>query len=145
MLKIFETEQLIAKAIAKQMKAELELDNPVYCLASGSIPAKSYDVFAKQIKDDPRLKKLKIVSLDEWVGIKQKNIGSCYQMLNQDLFNKINLNAGQVMFYDATVSNLKEECQRIDDFIKTHPITFSLMGVGMNGHIGLNEPGLMLY
>ena len=33
------------------------------------------------------------------------------------------------------------ECARIDQYIEEHPLTFSLMGVGMNGHIGLNEPG----
>ena len=141
MLRIFETEELVAKAIAKEMKIGLDVDDPIYCLASGSTPAKGYDLFAKQTENNPKLKKLKIVSLDEWVGIEKKNVGSCYQMLNQDLFSKIGLSEEQITFYDGGTSNLQEECQRIDNFIKKHPISFSLMGVGMNGHIGLNEPG----
>ena len=140
MLKVFESEQLVAQAIVDEMEAALNIEEPVYCLASGSTPSKGYALFAKQIQNDPRLEKLKIVSLDEWVGVEQGNVGSCYQMLNQDLFSKIALKEDQVIFYDGTVSNLKEECQRIDDFIKKIPITFSLMGVGMNGHVGLNEP-----
>ena len=141
MLKIFETEQLVAEAIAEEMKVELNINEPMYCLASGSTPAKGYGLFAKQIKNDPRLANLKIVSLDEWVGIEKENTGSCYQMLNQDLFNKLDLDEAQITFYDSTAPDLLAECQRIDDLIQQRPITFSLMGVGMNGHIGLNEPG----
>ena len=141
MLKVFKSEQL-ALAIAKEMLLGLEVENPVFCLASGSTPAKSYDIFAKEVmRKGVALDKLRIVSLDEWVGVEKSNVGSCYQMLNQDLFLKMGLDAKQVIFYDGMASDLEAEGARIDDFIKQNPITFSLMGVGMNGHIGLNEPG----
>jgi len=141
MVKIFENEQMVAKEIAKEMLEGLTVSAPVFCLASGKTPSKGYDLFAQSVAEKSILKKLKIVSLDEWAGIKQSNVGSCYQMLNQDLFKKIVLGSEQIIFFDGTASNLKTECQRIDDFIKKNPITFSLMGVGINGHIGLNEPG----
>jgi len=141
MLKIFENEQLVAEAIAKEMQRALTVENPVFCLASGSTPAKSYDLFAQDSKDNPLIKALKIVSLDEWVGIGASTVGSCYQMLDQDLFQKINLKSDQIVFFDGTATDLEAECAQIDDFIAQNPITFSLMGVGMNGHIGLNEPG----
>lgn len=139
MLKIFETDNHVAQAVNDEMTKALNVAKPVFCLASGSTPAKGYDLFAKSTTQD--LAHLQIVSLDEWVGIEQDNVGSCYQMLNQDLFSKINVKAEQITFYDGTASNMDEECTRIDNFIIENPITFSLMGVGMNGHIGLNEPG----
>ena len=120
------------------MNKALTNPKPVFCLASGSTPAKGYELFAQNNKQS--LDNLKIVSLDEWVGIEQENVGSCYQMLNQDLFSKLDLISEQITFYDGTASNLNDECGRIDNFIQQNPITFSLMGVGMNGHIGLNEP-----
>lgn len=139
MLKIFETDIDVAQAVSDEMIKALAEDQPVFCLASGSTPAKGYELFASNVKQN--LESLKIVSLDEWVGIEQDNVGSCYQMLNQDLFNKLPLEAKQIIFYDGTAADLTEECARIDSFINKNPITFSLMGVGMNGHIGLNEPG----
>ena len=159
MVKIFENEQLVAEEIVKEMLEGLTVSHPVFCLASGSTPAKGYELFSQSVKEKSVLKNLKIVSkltsvskltlvrkltivsLDEWIDIDKTNPGSCYQMLNRDLFQKINLADEQIIFYDGTTSDLEAECGRIDHFIEKHPITFSLMGVGMNGHIGLNEPG----
>jgi len=141
MLKIFKNEQLVANAICKEMLIALESENPVFCLAAGTTPAKGYELFAQQVDGHPDLNRLKIVSLDEWVGIDQSNEGSCYQMLAMDLFEKINLSSEQIIFYNGLAPEIDAECARIDEFIQKNPITFSLMGVGMNGHIGLNEPG----
>ncbi|MEH7305206.1 6-phosphogluconolactonase [Neobacillus drentensis] len=142
MIRIFENEEAVANEIAKEMKEHLLHDeNPVFCLASGSTPEKSYRKFAKEVERERRVKELKIVSLDEWVGIDRDSEGSCYQMLNKDLFSLVGLASEQIEFFDGTMLDLQNECSRIDDFIEKNPITFSLMGVGMNGHIGLNEPG----
>ncbi|WP_308637349.1 6-phosphogluconolactonase [Paenibacillus silvisoli] len=142
MLRIFESEEAVAEAIASEMKASLEHDeHPVFCLASGSTPQKSYRKFADQLTAESRLAKLGIVSLDEWVGIDRSSEGSCYRMLYDDLFSIAGISDEQIEFFDGTASDLQRECARIDRYIEQRPITFSLMGVGMNGHIGLNEPG----
>ena len=143
MLKVFKNEQLAAEEIVREMLAGLTVKNPVFCLASGSTPAKAYGLFANNVEKS-MLQKLKVISLDEWANIEPSNVGSCYQMLNLDLFQKADLSPEQITFYNGMASDLEAECQRIDHFIKDHPITFSLMGVGMNGHIGLNEPGCPL-
>ncbi|REE56308.1 6-phosphogluconolactonase/glucosamine-6-phosphate isomerase/deaminase [Paenibacillus taihuensis] len=142
MIRIFETEEELAREIAREMQQRLtEDEQPVFCLASGSTPQKSYAQFARDIDREGRVKDLRIVSLDEWVGIDRSSEGSCYQMLNQDLFSLIPLESEQIEFFDGTAADLAQECSRIDRYIEQYPITFSLMGVGMNGHIGLNEPG----
>ncbi|MBS4200550.1 6-phosphogluconolactonase [Bacillus sp. FJAT-49732] len=140
MIKIFESAEEVANKIAEEMNHNLMKDeNPVFCLASGSTPQKGYQKFAENV--DNEKKKLKIVSLDEWVGIDRDSEGSCYQMLNNDLFSLLQLDEEQIHFFNGTSQDLQEQCRRIDRFIEEYPITFSLMGVGMNGHIGLNEPG----
>lgn len=142
MLKIFEKEERVAEAIADAMAACLKEEAlPLFCLASGSTPQKSYQRFAVQAKDTDDIKKLRIVSLDEWVGIEKHSTGSCYQMLQRDLFSPAGIKPSQILFYDGKSSALQQECEKIDAYIEQHTITFSLMGVGMNGHIGLNEPG----
>lgn len=142
MIRIFETEEELARVIASEMRQRMmEDEQPVFCLASGSTPQKSYAQFAREIDRAGRVKDLRIVSLDEWVGIDRSSEGSCYQMLNQDLFSLIPLADEQIEFFDGTAADMAQECSRIDQYIERYPITFSLMGVGMNGHIGLNEPG----
>lgn len=142
MLRIFDTEEELAQEIARLMLEHLAQDEtPVFCLASGSTPQISYRKFAEQVGQEPGMKRLRVVSLDEWVGIDRSSEGSCYQMLNQDLFSLIPIESDRIEFFDGTQLDLQAECARIDRYIERYPITFSLMGVGMNGHIGLNEPG----
>lgn len=142
MIRIFDNEEEVANEIAREMKDRLFNDqHPVFCLASGSTPQKSYQKFSNDADIHSKIKRLHIVSLDEWVGIDKSSEGSCYQMLNQDLFSQISLDGSQIEFFNGTSPDIEQECLRMDRFIEQHPITFSLMGVGMNGHIGLNEPG----
>lgn len=141
MIKVFESAEEVANKIAEEMNHHLMNDEkPVFCLAAGSTPKKGYQAFAENI-DQEMKKKLKIVSLDEWVGIDRDSEGSCYQMLNRDLFSLLQLDSEQIQFFNGASPDLQAECLKIDHFIEDNPITFSLMGVGMNGHIGLNEPG----
>jgi glucosamine-6-phosphate deaminase len=141
-IRIFQSEMELAQEIANEMQHCLIHDeHPVFCLASGSTPQQSYRKFADGIDRDGKIRELRIVSLDEWIGIDRSSEGSCYQMLNEDLFSHVPLDSSQIVFFDGTQADLQQECSRIDRYIEQHPITFSLMGVGMNGHIGLNEPG----
>jgi glucosamine-6-phosphate deaminase len=141
-IRIFESEAELAQEIANEMRHHLIHDeHPVFCLASGSTPQKTYRKFADGIDRDGRIKALRLVSLDEWVGIDRSSEGSCYQMLYEDLFSLVPMDSSQIAFFDGTKADLQQEILRIDRYIEEHPITFSLMGVGMNGHIGLNEPG----
>jgi glucosamine-6-phosphate deaminase len=141
-IRIFESEEELAQEVANEMRHRLiHEDHPVFCLASGSTPQRSYRKFVDGIDREDRIKELRIVSLDEWVGIDRSSEGSCFQMLNEDLFSLLPLDDSQIEFFDGMKTDLQQECARIDRYIEQHPITFSLMGVGMNGHIGLNEPG----
>ncbi|WP_429149792.1 6-phosphogluconolactonase [Anaerotaenia torta] len=142
MIKVYETEEALALTIAREMREQIEKKaNPVFCLAAGSTASKCYKKFAEECGNSEAIKKLSFVSLDEWVGTGSETIGSCYQMLREDLFQYLPLSKEKIIFFDTVNNNLAEECKRIDTYIKEKPITFSLMGVGMNGHIGLNEPG----
>ena len=44
--------------------------------------------------------------------------------------------------FDVHATDLEAECKRIDQFIFDNGhIDLMLLGMGMNGHLGLNEPG----
>ena len=51
----------------------------------------------------------------------------------------------QICFFDGLTANPQAECQRVDRYIEQHgPIDCIVLGIGMNGHIGFNEPGASL-
>ena len=87
-------------------------------------------------------KKCKIVGLDEWANIGAMKSENCFSFLKKHLFDHIDYSEENLCFFDGESSDLKHECVKTDDFIKKNgPIDMMLLGVCMNGHLGLNEPG----
>jgi glucosamine-6-phosphate isomerase len=67
---------------------------------------------------------------------------NCFSFLKKHFFDHIDFSEENLCFFDGESANLKKECTQTDDFIKKYgPIDMILLGAGMNGHLGLNEPG----
>ena len=80
------------------------------------------------------------LGLDEWGGMNGDNEGSCRWHLNNQLFHPLKPAEDHIAFFDGK-ADLESECDRIENFIGQHGIDVSILGLGMNGHIGMNEPG----
>ena len=116
------------------------------CFPSGETPGGTIDYlvqFAQQGKVD--LSECHFVGLDEWVGVHEKNEGSCKYYLYSRLYTPLKIKEEKIIFFNALARNLDHECKRIDTWISTNgPIDIMLVGIGLNGHIGLNEPGVAM-
>jgi glucosamine-6-phosphate isomerase len=87
-------------------------------------------------------KQCRIVGLDEWVNIGEMRNENCFSFLKKHLFDHIDYSDENICFFNGESAELEQECIKTDNFIKKNgPIDMILLGVGMNGHIGLNEPG----
>jgi glucosamine-6-phosphate isomerase len=87
-------------------------------------------------------KKCKIVGLDEWANVGAMKSENCFSFLKKHFFDHIDYSEENLCFFDGESSDLKKECIKTDAFInKNGPIDMMLLGAGMNGHLGLNEPG----
>ena len=84
----------------------------------------------------------KIVGLDEWLNLGDRRDENCFSFLKKYLFDHIDYDIQNVCFFDGESLDPEKECLKTDEFIRKHgPIDLILLGVGMNGHLGLNEPG----
>jgi glucosamine-6-phosphate isomerase len=84
----------------------------------------------------------KIVGLDEWAHLGSMKHENCFSFLKRNLFDHIDYSVENLCFFDGESADLRYECQKSDNFIKEHgPVDMILLGAGMNGHLGLNEPG----
>jgi glucosamine-6-phosphate isomerase len=130
------TAEYIAGIINKKPDALL-------CLASGDTPIETYHRFVALVKAGKvDISQCTFVGLDEWVGFGSDDVGSCSYYVYRDLFNPLNLRPEQVHVFDAKASDLAGECKRIDAVIRSKGgLDLLLVGMGMNGHIALNEPG----
>jgi galactosamine-6-phosphate isomerase len=118
-------------------------EQPLLCPPSGDTPQGLYKELINRYNEQKLdINSWSFVSLDEWVGMNEENEGSARQSLNEQLFTPLNVLEEQICFFNGKASNLQDECTRIESFInRKGGIDVSVLGLGMNGHIGLNEPG----
>lgn len=117
--------------------------NALICIASGHTPIGTLHC----LRDDMNAGKLDtshvtFVSLDEWLGIDPADAGSCISMLRKDFFDHVKLRKEQIQMFDVLVKDPQRECDRMNKLIADNGgLDVMLVGIGMNGHIGMNEPG----
>ena len=116
----------------------------VLCFAAGETPRGTYSLLPAKAKEKGvDFSRCTFIGLDEWVGISPQNEGSCHFFLQKYLFEPLRISSSQVHLFDGMAENIDQQCQVMDDTIsKKGSIDLMLVGVGMNGHIGFNEPGV---
>ena len=82
------------------------------------------------------------VGLDEWVGVDPDARGSCKWDFRERIFEPLGIQSKQYHLFDGRAADLTAECLRMDEVIAAHGgIDLMIVGIGLNGHIGFNEPG----
>lgn len=116
------------------------------CAATGSSPIGLYDALVTRSRTDRALfAALRIIKLDEWVGLLENDPGSCEQYLRTRLLDPLGISPARYIALTSAPSEPEEECKRIRSELEQHgPIDVCVLGLGINGHIGFNEPGPVL-
>jgi galactosamine-6-phosphate isomerase len=136
-------EALGIRAATDLLRIVTAVSNPLICPTSGSTPAALYRAMVQQIKElSIDYSSWRFVGLDEWAGMNGTDPGSCRDFLNTELFYPLGIGEEQICFFDGRAADLQQECTRVETFIQQQGgITVAIVGLGMNGHIGMNEPG----
>jgi glucosamine-6-phosphate isomerase len=137
-------ETLSDKAAEHICKMVSNKPQAVLCLAAGETPRLTYQLLvAKGHAQRIDFSQCTFIGLDEWVGIGPENPGSCQYFLRNQLFGPLQIHEKQIQLFNSLADNIEAECSKIDAFISEKGgIDLMLAGVGMNGHIGFNEPGV---
>jgi glucosamine-6-phosphate isomerase len=129
--------ELILDAV--QMKPEA-----VLCFATGNTPIGTYrelTVKAKETGTD--FSRCFCIGLDEWLGVPGNKSGSCKYILQEQVFDPLGIKQTQVHLFDGLTTAVEEECKKMNTLIENKGgIDCMLVGIGTNGHIGFNEPGV---
>lgn len=113
-------------------------------LATGKTPIGVYDQLVDWYnKNDLDFAEVRTVNLDEYCGLGLGNETSYRYFMDQHFFNRINIKKENTHVPDGLAANLDAECFRYDELIRSlGGIDLQLLGIGHNGHIGFNEPGM---
>ncbi|MFH0712046.1 MAG: glucosamine-6-phosphate deaminase [archaeon] len=80
-------------------------------------------------------------NLDEYYPVAKNSRRSFFSYMFRNLFGLVNIKEGNMNFLDGEVRDWRAECARYEGLIRKSPIDVQILGVGVNGHIGFNEPG----
>lgn len=111
-------------------------------LATGSSPLGIYTQLIKWYhKGDIDFSDVKAVNLDEYVGLGPEHDQSYAYFMRQNFFNHINMDIRNTHIPNGLDFDEKRECSRYDAVLKAlGGVDLQLLGLGVNGHIGFNEP-----
>ena len=120
----------------------LEKPASILGLATGSTPKGTYKRLINLYeKDSISFEKVKTFNLDEYFPIKKDDKQSYNYYMRENLFNHIDINIQNTFIQNGEATDPIKECEEYEALIeKTGKIDLQILGLGLNGHIGFNEP-----
>lgn len=115
------------------------------CLACGTTPMRTYQLLAEQGAGEPSLfDTCRVIKLDEWGGLPPGDPATCDEQLRSTLISPLRLDDRYIAF-ESQPHDPDSECARIATWLEQNgPIDTCVLGLGVNGHIGFNEPAEFL-
>ena len=140
-IKVDNYEQLSEKAA--QIIADVVISKPncVLGLATGSSPIGTYKKLIEWNKEGKvDFSKAMSINLDEYEGLDGDHDQSYRYFMNNNLFNFINIDKENTFVPNGKAADIDAECKAYDERINEVGIDIQLLGIGLDGHIGFNEP-----
>lgn len=112
-------------------------------LATGSTPIGIYRQLAQwHQQGDLDFSLVTTVNLDEYKGISPDNPQSYHYFMNENLFQKVNVDRRRTFLPDGMEPDSETACRKYNELLHSvGAVDLQLLGLGHNGHIGFNEPG----
>lgn len=142
-IKVNSYEEMSQKASEILQKQLLEKQNSVLGLATGSTPIGLYEHLIELNKEGKiSFKDVVTFNLDEYVGLERTHNQSYYYFMQEQLFKHVDIKEENIHIPSGVAEDLEAECKRYEEQLKAlGPVDLQILGVGVNGHIGFNEPG----
>lgn len=136
-------EQLCQKASQYMIQQVQRKADSVLGLATGSTPEGVYRLLAMDHEQNQTsYRHIRTVNLDEYVGLPHNHPNSYRYYMNHHLFQYLDIPFSQTYLPNGLSLDLEVECRHYDYLIRQlGGVDLQILGIGLNGHIGFNEPG----
>ena len=131
--------RLGANLIAAQVTVK---PRSVLGLATGSSPVGIYrELIARYQAGELDFSETTTVNLDEYIGLAPDHPQSYRRFMQENLFDHINIDPAKTFVPNGLATDLDAECAAYDRrIVDLGGIDLQLLGIGVDGHIGFNEP-----
>jgi galactosamine-6-phosphate isomerase len=116
---------------------------PCVALATGYSPL---GLYRNLVASQRAYHHLRVVKLDEWLGLPMDHPSTCEYYLQKEFLGPLGIRPEHYLAFESQPAVEDQECARISGRLANMPvIDLCVLGLGKNGHLGLNEPGARLY
>lgn len=144
---IKENYEEMSREAAALMRSVIE-KNPraVIVLATGHSPRQAYRFLTEELKRDcVDYSQVTFVKLDEWLGLSGEDEATCEYFIRKEIIEPLGIKAEQYLHFCPEAEDAEAECLRVQKAYEAFPkVDLVILGIGMNGHLGLNEPAEQL-
>jgi glucosamine-6-phosphate deaminase len=120
-----------AEAFEQRVRPGLRL-----CLPTGD----TVRPFYREVAERATLEGVEVFLLDEFGGLPEGDPGRCEELIKRDLLDRLSV-APMIRLPDVDATDPDAESLRYGDLVADGGIDLAIVGLGGNGHIGMNEPG----
>ncbi len=118
-------------------------------MATGSTPIKLYAELVRMHREEGlSFKNVVTFNLDEYYPIDQDAFQSYWSFMHRHLFNHIDIDPANIHIPNGNwpKDDIKKYCNEYEaELEKVGGIDLQILGIGLNGHIGFNEPGSSIF
>lgn len=134
----------MSRKAANIISAQVILEpDSVLGLATGTTPIGAYKQLIRWYeKGDVDFSEVSTYNLDEYRGLAHDNPHSYHYFMRTKFFDHINIDPANTHLPDGSNPDAEAACAEYDRIVRAagYP-DLQLLGIGVNGHIGFNEPG----
>ena len=141
-IKTHDYEEMSKKACEILIHCLKSKPDSLFCIATGSSPTRTYQLFVHRVKEENiDISQMRIIKLDEWCGLPPEHPSTCEAYIREHIIEPLNISEDRYISFNSLETDSKLECKRVEQLLHdNNKIDCCVLGIGKNGHLGLNEP-----
>jgi len=146
-IRVFASAGVLARTLALDVVRRLaEKPDAVLGLPTGLTPIPLYrEIVRLHGGGKVNFSRATTFNLDEFLGVAPDDPRSYRAFMQRHLFDHINISPRRIQFLEGTARDVDRECERYERAVeRAGGIDLQILGLGLNGHIGFNEPARAL-
>ena len=146
-IRVFASAGVLARTLALDVVKRLaEKPDAVFGLPTGLTPIPLYrEIVRLHCGGKVDFSRATTFNLDEFLGLAPDDPRSYRAFMQRHLFDHINISPRHIQFLEGTARDVDRECERYERAVeRAGGIDLQILGLGLNGHIGFNEPARAL-
>lgn len=139
---VFENREIMGKKAAEDISAKMNemLKEKDYINVIFAAAPSQQDMLAELIKKDIDWSRVNAFHMDEYIGLEKDAPQGFGNFLARHIFDKVPFRS--VNYINGQTDDVKAECERYTALLKQFPTDIVCLGIGENGHIAFNDPGV---